>query len=65
MHTLTVHTIQPLNDTTDTFMYDEEEITKTLWKCVQNSGSAYVESIIDKKWFYYLTKERGFENRLF
>ena len=65
MHTLTVHTIQPLNDTTDTFMYDEEEITKTLWKCVQNSGSAYVESITDKKWFYYLTKERGFENRLF
>ena len=23
MHTLTVHTIQPLNDTTDTFMYDD------------------------------------------
>jgi len=61
---LAVHTTQSITDTTDTYIYDEEYITQTLWKCVQNSGSAYVESITDKKWFYYLTKERGFENRL-
>lgn len=61
---LAVHTLETPDDTTDMYVYDEEQIAKTLWKCVQNSGSVYVESITDNKWFYYITKERGFENRL-
>ena len=61
---LAIHTTQASTDTTDEYVYDEEQIVKTLWKCVQSSGSVYVESITDNKWFYYITKEWGFENRL-
>lgn len=61
---LAVHTNENIIDTDDSYVYDEEQIIKTLWKCVQSSGSVYVESITDNKWFYYITKERGFENRL-
>ena len=60
---LAVHTAY--NDAiTDSYIYDEEEVITTLWKCVQNSGSVYVEAISDNKWFYYITKEFGFERRV-
>ena len=48
----------------DEFIYDEEQRIETLWKSVQQSGSAYLDNIFDYKWFYYITKESGFSERI-
>lgn len=51
-------------DIDDEFIYDEEQRVETLWKSVQQSGSAYLDNIFDYKWFYYITKESGFSERI-
>ena len=61
---LAVHTTKAPESVDDNYIYDEEQVINTLWKSVQNRGSVYVEKITDEKWFYYMTKEFGYEHRL-
>ena len=45
-------------------IFKQEIIIETLWKTVVNSGTAYVDRIDSRGWFYYMLKNYDYENNI-